>query len=170
MLSVLIPTANSERTLVPVLSALVSGSADGLVREVILADGGSTDETERIADAAGCSFRNLPGGASARLKAAAEIANAEWLLILDPAAILEEGWTREAAKFMESRRGRAAAFRYAIDDYGFASRMREGAAAIALALTGKPRVDQPVLVSKRDFVAGTIGRVAALRSRAIVAR
>jgi glycosyltransferase involved in cell wall biosynthesis len=173
MLSALIPTCNSERTLAPVLSALVSGSAEGLLREVILADGGSTDGTERIADAAGCNFRSLSGSASARLKAAADTARADWLLILDPAAILQDGWTREAASFMQAnaRAGqlnRAAAFRYAVDAYGIAARAKELAVATLSSLSGRPRSDQPLLVARRAYLTGNIGRVVALRTRALL--
>ena len=128
MISVIIPTQNSERVLVPTLTALVPGSAAGLVREVILADGGSADETAKIADAAGCEFRVLPGDPEARVRAAVKSARGEWLLVLDPASVLEEGWTREAGKFIESaeRAGqadrRAATFRLAIDGFGIADR------------------------------------------------
>ena len=54
MLSVVIATENAERTLVPTLAALVPGAMAGLVREVIVADAGSSDATAIIADAAGC--------------------------------------------------------------------------------------------------------------------
>src|SRR5712692_4548151 len=54
MLSVIIPTLNSERVLVPTLGMLVSGAMSGIVREVSIADGGSTDATLKIADVAGC--------------------------------------------------------------------------------------------------------------------
>jgi glycosyltransferase involved in cell wall biosynthesis len=175
MISVLIPTQDSERLLVPTLSALVPGSAEGLLREVILADGGSTDGTSKIADAAGCEFRVLPGDSQSRLRAAAKDARGPWLLLLEPASVLEEGWTREVAKFVESaeRAGqadRAAAFRYAIDGYGFAPRLKEFAAAAQCALTGRPRAEQGLLVSKRRYesAAGNIGRPVILRTRVIV--
>ena len=175
MISVLIPTQDSERLLVPTLSALVSGSAEGLLREVILADGGSTDGTSKIADAAGCEFRVLPGDSQTRLRAAAKDARGPWLLLLDPASLLEEGWTREVAKFVGSaeragQAGRAAAFRYAIDGYGFASRLKEFAGAAQCALTGRPRPEQGLLVSKRSYelAAGSIRRPVILRTRVIV--
>src|SRR5207244_2986253 len=54
MLSVVIATHNSERSLLPTLAALVQGAAAGIVREVIVADAGSRDATAAIADGAGC--------------------------------------------------------------------------------------------------------------------
>jgi len=53
MLSVVIATHESERALLPTLSALVAGAAAGLVREVIVADAGSRDATVAIADGRG---------------------------------------------------------------------------------------------------------------------
>jgi len=176
MISVLIPTFNSERLLVPTLSALVAGSAEGLLREVILADGGSTDGTEKIADAAGCEFRRGPPDADERLKAAAAGARGDWLLFLEPSSVLEEGWTREVAKFVEGaeRAGQAeicaAVFRLTIDDYGFSPRVKELAAAARLALTGRPRPEQGLLISKQLFASRgrSARRVVMLRTRVVV--
>ena len=56
MFSIIIATHDSERALVPTLAALVPGATAGIVREVIVADGGSRDETEQVADIAGCRF------------------------------------------------------------------------------------------------------------------
>ena len=72
MLSVIIPTRDSERALVHTLAALVPGATAGVVREVIVADGGSRDETEQVADIAGCVFLSSGQSLGARLKAAAE--------------------------------------------------------------------------------------------------
>ena len=43
MLSVVIATQDSERALLPTLSALVAGAVAGVVREVIVTDAGSGD-------------------------------------------------------------------------------------------------------------------------------
>ncbi len=173
MISVFIPTLNSERVLVPALSALVPGSAEGLLREVVLVDDGSSDGTERIADAAGCEFHRGSGSRAERLHQAVERARGSWILILEPASVLEEGWTREVAKFIESaeRAGqadsRAASFRLALDGYGFGPRAREFAAAL-LGLVAGPRPEQGLLISKRAYLAGRRPRPAVLRLRATV--
>ena len=82
MLSVIIPTRESERTLVRTLACLVPGATAGLIREVILADGGSTDETAEVGDVAGCRFLSLPGPLGPRLNSAIEAARSEWLMFL----------------------------------------------------------------------------------------
>ncbi len=139
----------------PTLAALVSGAAAGIVRDVVLADGGSSDETEAIADAAGCVF--LKGGEDlgTRLRAGAHSATrGEWLLFLDPGGMLEEGWTREVRKFLDmvGRAGnadrRAATFRLAYEGFGMKPRLAEAAASARLVLTGRPRAEQGLLISK----------------------
>ena len=157
MITVIIPTLDSERALVPTLCALVSGSAAGLVREVILADGGSNDETEKVADVAGCHFLKGPHDPGARLRAAAQQARGAWLLFLDPAAILPEGWMREVRAFVETmeRSGlaekRAATFRLGYEGFGLTPRLAETAAAARLAVIGRPRPEQGLLIARRFY-------------------
>jgi glycosyltransferase involved in cell wall biosynthesis len=157
MITVVIPTLNSERVLVPALAALVPGSAQGLLREAILADGGSTDETEKIADIAGCAFHKGPRDLGARLRAAAQSARGSWLMFLDPAAVLEEGWTRELRAFIEKaeRLGQtekcAAAFKLAFEEFGWKPRVREAAVAARRAFGLRPRGEQGLLISKRFY-------------------
>ncbi|WP_127089074.1 glycosyltransferase [Aquabacter cavernae] len=157
MISVVIPTHNSERALVPTLAALVPGVTGGILRDVILADGGSSDDTAAIADAAGCVF--LPGLADlgTRLKQGAAQARGRWILFLHPYSLLEEGWVREVSSFLEraERRGAAdlvaATFRLSVDGYGFRPRLGEAVAAARLAVTGRPRPGQGLLLSARHY-------------------
>lgn len=157
MISVLIPTKNAERQLIPTLSALVAGSAAGIVREVLLVDGGSTDGTEKIADAAGCAFVKGDTREGARLKAASAKARGTWLLFLDPGVVLDEGWQREVMTFMDTaeRTGeassRAAVFRLAVDGFGFGARARETLASLNQTLLGTPRPEQGLLIAKQLY-------------------
>lgn len=108
MISVVIPTLNDGRRLAPTLAALVPGAADGLLVEAIVADGGSTDATEAVADAAGCRFLPGPAERGARLTAGAATARAPWLLFLPPGVVPGEGWIGEVRAFLDivSRDGR----------------------------------------------------------------
>ena len=190
MITVVIPTLDSERLLVPTLAGLVIGSAEGLVREVVLADGGSSDETRKIADLAGCEFLSGPADEGARLASAAAAARGGWLMFIDPGAALEEGWTREVGAFL-ARSGdeseRVATFRFAVDGSGATARASEAAAVLRIALLGMPRPDQGLLIAKQFYsslgghppgrhsrrrLAAKIGRrrIAALRTRLNVAQ
>jgi glycosyltransferase involved in cell wall biosynthesis len=99
MLSVIIATNDSERALVATLAALVPGAAAGVVREVIVADGGSHDATEQVADIAGCRFLSSDQPLGARLKAAAAIARGEWLMFLRPGMVPGPSWIDETIAF-----------------------------------------------------------------------
>jgi glycosyltransferase involved in cell wall biosynthesis len=113
MLSVIIPTLNSERALLPTLAALVSGATAGLISEVLIADGGSQDDTTTVADVAGCEFLALEAPLGRRLKAAAKRARAPWLMFIQPGTVLYAPWTDEAIRFVEQPgpRTTAAVFR-----------------------------------------------------------
>ena len=76
-------------------------TVDGLVREVIVVDGGSTDRTAAIADEAGAHFVTRSGGRGYQLLAGAHRARFPWLLFLHADTVLQPGWEREATAFME---------------------------------------------------------------------
>src|SRR5262249_54753089 len=98
MLTVIIPTHNSERALVPTLSMLVPGALSGTVREVIVADGGSTDATPDVVDIAGCDIVVSQAPLAARLKSAAASARGTWLLFLRPGVVLDAAWLEEVTR------------------------------------------------------------------------
>jgi len=86
MLSVVIQTHNDEDALARTLASLVSASLEGVVREVIICDGGSTDRTHLVADHTGCRF--VTGGLAAGMRHA----RSDWLMFLKPGTRLAEGW------------------------------------------------------------------------------
>ncbi|MGV3634130.1 MAG: glycosyltransferase [Pseudorhodoplanes sp.] len=119
MLSVIIPTRESERILVRTLACLVPGATAGLIREVILADGGSTDETAEVGDVAGCRFLSLPGPLRRRLDKAAEAARSDWLMFVPAGAVIESGWVADVQQFIErAPAGIAASFGAAARPHG----------------------------------------------------
>jgi glycosyltransferase involved in cell wall biosynthesis len=99
--SIIIPTHDSERALVPTLAALFPGVMAGVVREVIVADGGSTDETEQVADIAGCRFIASTEPLGARLKAASASVRGTWLMFLRAGAVPGANWVDEVIAFVE---------------------------------------------------------------------
>ncbi|MGB9364780.1 MAG: glycosyltransferase [Xanthobacteraceae bacterium] len=127
MLSVIIPTHDSERLLVHTLVALVPGATAGVVREVIVADGGSRDETEQVADIAGCVFLSSGQSLGTRLKAAAERAHGRWLMFMAAGVAPAPTWIENVAAFAQGR-GQAAAF--SAQPAGLADRVRRLFAAL----------------------------------------
>ena len=86
MLSVIIPTLDSAADLQGLLAALVPAAMDGLVREVICADAGSTDPTREICEDAGAEL--VAGG----LVTAAKTAKGAWVLVLPAQIRLRPDW------------------------------------------------------------------------------
>lgn len=156
MLSVVIPTFDDESRLVPTLSGLVAAAAEGVVRDVTVSDRGSTDATLEIADLAGCNVV-ATSDRGAGLDAAARRAKGSWLLFLEPGVTLEDGWHREVCALVASleRSGeagrRAAVFGYGIDGFGEGRRTAERMAWLSRLLTGLPRPEQGLIISKAFY-------------------
>ena len=149
MLSVVIATQDSERALLPTLAALVTGAVAGLVREVIVADGGSRDATTAIADGAGCRVLGSTQPRGARLKAAAATARAPWLLFLRPGVVLEASWVDETRRFIEYADLRKNPRTYAVFRAGpLRPTVLEALALLRTALGAKPTPSQGLLIAR----------------------
>jgi rSAM/selenodomain-associated transferase 2 len=153
MISVVIPTLNAQATLAPVLAGLVPAAVDGLIREVIVVDGGSSDRTAKTAEESGATLVECGGGRGPQLRAGADRARFSWLLFLHADTELEPGWEREAAGFMEAvdcgkRPPGAAAFRFALNDAGFRPRLLERLVALRCGMLRLPYGDQGLLLPR----------------------
>jgi glycosyltransferase involved in cell wall biosynthesis len=157
MLSVVIATQNCERALVPTLATLVAGAAGGLIREVIVTDGGSQDETAQVADIAGCEVTVSPTPLAARLRNAAASARAPWIMFIVPGIVLDSTWVAESARFMEQAEfqglaeQRAAVFRNVPGSGIERPALIEAMALLRAAFGGRPRREQGLLIFKRLY-------------------
>ena len=156
MISVVIPALNSEAGLPATLAALVTAAVEGVVREVIIVDGGSTDTTAAIAESSGARFILSERGRGRQLALGAKEARFPWLLFLHADTRLAAGWEREALAFVRrvetgERATGAAAFRFALDDQGLRPRVLEHLVAMRCALLRLPYGDQGLLLPKRLY-------------------
>jgi glycosyltransferase involved in cell wall biosynthesis len=156
MLTVIIPTKNSERALVPTLTMLVPGAMTGTVSEVIVVDGGSTDATVQVVEIAGCELMISTAPLAARLRSAAAAARGTWLMFLRPGVVLDAAWVEEVTRVIENSvmRGtvgsQAAMFRRSpVSDFAD-SLVRQVFAPLAAALRG-PHPDQGLMLSRECY-------------------
>jgi glycosyltransferase involved in cell wall biosynthesis len=154
MISVVIPTLNAAAGVPRCFDSLLEAAMRGLVREVIVSDGGSTDETLMLAEAAGARLVSASRCRGHLMEKGAEAARSDWLLFLRPDTVLEAGWEDEASAFIERSsldHPRAAAFRFAVDDFEPRSRRLESIVALRCWLFGIPSGDQGLLIPRRLY-------------------
>jgi len=153
MLSVVIPSLDAAAELPRCLAALDEGRAQGLVGEVVIADGGSSDETAVLARAAGAKCIIGPKGRGRQLRQGAAAAGSEWLMFLHADTVLAEGWAEEARAFIAdpANAERAAVFRFALDDAAAASRRLERLVALRCRWLGLAYGDQGLLISRAFY-------------------
>ncbi len=156
MISVVIPALNAESTLTATLAALVPAAVDGVVREVIVVDGGSTDRTAEIADLSGAEVIKTAPSRGGQLRRGASAARFPWLLFLHADTVLADGWEAEALPFirdveMGNRPDAAGAFRFRLNDAGLKARALESGVRLRCALFATPYGDQGLLISRRLF-------------------
>jgi rSAM/selenodomain-associated transferase 2 len=147
MISVVIPTLDAEGPLPSCLAALVPARAAGLVAEVVISDGGSTDGTRKIAEAAGATVAPGAAGRGAQMRRGAEAARGRWLLFLHADTVLEASWTEEC-RAMFSDENRAGVFTLAFDETGLRPSLVAWGANVRTRLFRAPYGDQGLLISR----------------------
>ncbi len=94
-MSIVIPTLDAAAELPALLAAL--GQAGG-VGEIVVADGGSRDDTVRLARDAGARVVAAPRGRGPQLAAGADVARGDWLLFLHADCRPAPGWEEAVAR------------------------------------------------------------------------
>ena len=147
MISVVIPTLNAETHLPACMSALVPAAVDGLVKEVIVTDGGSADQTWAIADDAGAKIIRAPKGRGSQLAAGADAARSEWFLFLHADTALDPSWAEEIEKFLDDK-SRAGVFTLRFDAKGLRPKLVAWGAMMRTRIFALPYGDQGLLISR----------------------
>lgn len=156
MLSVVIETHGQEDALARTLASLVGAAVDGMVREVIVCDAASSEQTHRIAEHAGCRYL-----AGANATAGARQAKSDWLLMLEPGARLMDGWIEAVASHAEAATAAARFTRQRLPRRPFLERIlvRRRPLADGLVITKR----QALSLARGDGSAGAIARAASAR-------
>lgn len=143
-LSIVIPTLNAEPILPGCLEALMEGLEAGLIRELIVCDGGSQDATGALAQAWGAEV--LLGAASrgGQVRRGCEAAQGAWFLILHADTVLGPGWSKSVATHMSASQ-KAGWFHLSFDRGGLRGRIVAGWANLR-SRAGLPYGNQGLLI------------------------
>ncbi len=158
-LSVVIPTLDAAGELPAALAALADAR---LAREIIVADGGSGDDTVALARAAGARVVIARRGRGTQLAAGAAAASGDWLLFLHADCRLMPGWAEAVEAFVAAPDAavRAGYFALALDDPSRAARRLERLVAWRCRAFALPYGDQGLLIARALY--DSIGGFAAL--------
>jgi rSAM/selenodomain-associated transferase 2 len=137
--SIVIPVLNGEKTLPACLGALVGVS---LVREIIVVDGRSTDDSVAVAKAAGAVVLNAPRGRGVQLRAGVAAARSDFLLLLHADTVLAPNWPVAIAGFA----GPAGYFSFRLNSQRRVARALEWFVAQRCRFFGLPYGDQGLLI------------------------
>ncbi|MCB4378875.1 glycosyltransferase [Synechococcus sp. MU1644] len=142
-ISVIVPTLNAEAALGPTLAALMEGVDGGLIAELVVSDGGSTDDTLKRADAWGANIVTGPPSRGGQLRRGCEAARAEWFLVVHADTVLSPGWSEVVSAHLGQRD--AAYFKLRFDRGG---RAVAAWANLRARLFGLPYGDQGLLIRR----------------------
>ncbi|MDQ0464302.1 rSAM/selenodomain-associated transferase 2 [Caulobacter ginsengisoli] len=153
-LSVVIPVLNGASDLPLTLASVAEAD------EIVVVDGGSTDGSAALAETLGATVITSPRGRGEQLRRGAAAVKGPWLLFLHADTRLEPGWRAAAEAFMAQHAGRAAVFRFALDDTDWRARWLEAAVAARTRAFALPYGDQGLLIHRELYDA--VGGFAAL--------
>jgi rSAM/selenodomain-associated transferase 2 len=144
-----IPALNAAES----LPATLAASRQAQAAEIVLADGGSGDDTVAIARSAGVRVVSAPQGRGIQLAAGANAATGTWLLFLHADCVPESGWSEAVAAFtaQPSAESLAGYFDFALDDADPAARRLEWIVAWRCRMLGLPYGDQSLLISRKLY-------------------
>ncbi len=153
-LSIIIPVLNAEGELAAALASLMEGVEAGLVRELVVSDGGSSDGSCALAEEAGGLVVRGAAGRGGQMARGADAAGGSWLLFLHADTVLAAGWSEVVLAHMGADQ-RAGYFRLRFAAEGFWPWFVAGWANVRSRLFGLPYGDQGLLISRELY--GAVG-------------
>lgn len=149
-ISIVIPTLNAQDALPACLQALMEGLHGGLIRELVISDGGSSDLTLDIAEEAGATVISGAASRGGQLRNGCAQAKGDWLLVLHADTVLQRGWSETVEQHLKT--DTPAAFRLAFRAKGIAPKWVAGWANLRSRVFGLPYGDQGLLVPRDTYL------------------
>ena len=152
-ISIIIPTLNSETELYETLRSLFEGIENNLVTELIISDGGSTDNIKKIVNEVGAILVEGSWGRGLQISKGIEKSQGEWILILHADTSLSLDWSVKLLQKID--KNFAYHFKLKFKSKSLFARILEYWAQIRSRFLGLPYGDQGFLIH-RDLLE-TIG-------------
>ena len=150
-LAVIIPTLNAAHALPGTADALLSGATEGLIRDLVITDGGSTDATGEAAKELGAIWVEGPAGRGGQIARGVAASYAPWVLILHADTHLSPGWPDAARAHMNNRPDMAGYFRLKFRAPGLVPHLVASGANLRARHLGLPYGDQGLLISRNTL-------------------
>ena len=147
-ISIVIPSLNAAHHLAGSTNALLEGVTDGLVSELIISDGGSTDDTRDAARELGAVWIEGPPGRGGQLARGVVAAKSDWVLFLHADTWLSTGWPAAVIQHMNTHPETAGWFRLKFRAEGFMPRLVASVANRRSQVLDLPYGDQGLLISQ----------------------
>ncbi len=149
--SIVIPTLNAAEALPATAATLLEGVTSGLVRDMVISDGGSQDATCDVARELGAIIVEGAAGRGGQIARGVEAATGQWLLILHSDTHLSPGWSEIVLAHTETQPRKAGYFRLRFRAEGFAPLLIATGANLRSRFLGLPYGDQGLLI-RRDLL------------------
>jgi len=149
-ITIIIPTLNAAQSLPGCAASVFEGLSTGLIRELIVSDGGSSDATAEIAEELGATFLVGEASRGGQIGRAVEAAQSDWLLILHADTQLPAGWSEVVADHLSQ--STPAYFKLGFDKGGAGAKLTAAWANLRSRLFNLPYGDQGLLI-RRDMLA-----------------
>lgn len=148
-ISVVIPALNAAQALPGCAAALMEGVEAGLIREIVVSDGGSMDATRAVADELGAVWVTGAASRGGQLRRGCAAAQGAWLMVLHADTQLAPGWSAAVKAHLGSEA--AGFFKLAFDQGGVPARLVAGWANLRSAALSLPYGDQGLLLPRRLY-------------------
>ena len=144
--SIIIPTLNAEADLPATLASLMEGLQAGVIRDVVVSDGGSCDQTVSMAEAAGAHVVTGVPGRGGQLRRGVAASTGAWRLVVHADTQLDAGWSNIVQEAMSKQLAGYGRLRFRAK--GFAPAAVAIWANVRSRIFGLPYGDQGLLIPR----------------------
>ncbi len=152
-LTIIIPCLDSADRILPTLECLVEPTVSGLIKQVIIADGGSIDATNDLAEQVGADFISCPKGRGIQCKIATIYAKANWLLFIHDDSILSDEWDRIVSQFIndETHNHHIGYFKHQLNSTSIKAKLLSFSVYLRCKIFTLPYGDQGLLIHRDTY-------------------